>query len=539
MYWYKVFLFVAIAGLVFGPQIPAIENFLLGTNQQLIQNQQADTDNRAYWMEVANNAWQYYQPGVGVSSSTGLHYAHINYQGFTDWDLGVYVQAVVDAAKLGIITNEGAWGFDDRIDKVLTFLENRPVSSDGTPYTWYSSITGENIGEDPQFAIDAANLLVALKNVELYRPTFANRVDNLVKTRTNYEPLKQVVDTLTHSVNIYDYYAAAAFATFWPEQFEPKANTILNNIINAPTTTYEGVILPKAKLMCEPLLSATFYLPYNSNLMNLARTLYLAHEARYNATGNYVAFTEGNPAGVATHYIWEWVVLPDGHTWVIQRDEFTAVQITPVIFLKAAVGLFALYNTQFTQNMVNDMVPDLRTSTGYLEGKTEIGQIVSFSSDKTNGMIIGAARYAIDNNSSAPNPTQSTTPPPATTAIPTPTSTIIDTSTPNVATGTSPSLDPTPTSNPTITSSPTDGPNPSPTATTTLPSSSPPTAPIMPSDILPTISPSFSPTPTIDSFWLTQPIILIASAIASIALVLLALKYHKKRTRKRPEAQAK
>jgi hypothetical protein len=488
-------------------------------------------------MEVANNAWQYYQPGVGVSSSTGLHYAHLNYQGFTDWDFGVYVQAVVDAAKLGLIANEGNWGFDDRINKVLTFLENRPVSSDGTPYTWYSSITGENIGEDPQFAIDAGNLLVALKNVELYRPSFANRVNNLVNTRTNYEPLKQVVDTLTGSLNIYDYYAAATFATFWPERFEPKADTILNNIINAPTTTYEGVTLPKAKLMCEPLLSAVFYLPPDSNLMNLARTVYLAHEARYNATGNYVAFTEGNPAGVATHYIWEWVVLPDGQTWVIQRDEFTAVQVTPVVFLKAAVGLFALYNTQFTQNMVNDMVPDLQTSTGYLEGKTETGQIVSFSSDKTNGMIIGAARYAIDRNSSAPNPTQSTTPSP--TAILTPTPTPIDTIPPNLATGTSPSLNPNPTNNPATTGSPTDSTNPSPTATAILPSSSSPTVPTTPSDTLPSISPSFSPTPTIDSFWLTQPIIFVASAVAIFILVLLAIIYHKKKTRKEPEVQAK
>ena len=51
------------------------------------------------------------------------------FYGFTDWDLGVYIQAVIDAQKLGLIGNDGAWDFSARIDKVLTFLENRPLNT--------------------------------------------------------------------------------------------------------------------------------------------------------------------------------------------------------------------------------------------------------------------------------------------------------------------------------------------------------------------------------------------------------------------------
>ena len=72
---------------------------------------------------MAANAWKYFQPGVGVDSTTGLPYAGPPI--LTDWDLGVYVQAVIDAQKLGLIATNGTWGFNARMDKVLTFLETR------------------------------------------------------------------------------------------------------------------------------------------------------------------------------------------------------------------------------------------------------------------------------------------------------------------------------------------------------------------------------------------------------------------------------
>ncbi len=496
---------------MFGFQLPAIENIILVTQYQLVQNQQA-LDSNTYWMDLANTAWQYYQPGAGVDSSTGLHHSEISYPGFTDWDLGVYVQAVVDAAKLGIITNETSWGFDYRIDKVLSFLEDRSLATDGTPYTWYSSRTKANTDKTPQIAADAGNLLAALKNVEQYRPQFASRIDNIVNSKTNYENLKQAVERLSGSVNIYDYYVTASFACFWPERFEPQANTILSNIINAPTVMYEGVTLPKAKLMCEPLLLAIFNLEPDPSLMDLMRTVYLAHEARHNITGKYVAFTEGNPTGVANYYVWEWVVIPDGQTWVTQRDENTNTDTTPVVFLKAAVGLQVLFNTQFTQNMINDMVPTLITSKGFLEGKSETGQIVTSVSDKTNGMILSAGLYAINNNVSSPTLTPSTTSTPIIENTPQPTDT----------TNTNNPVEPTATSLPTASTSPESNINfspqiitPQPTDTTTASTTTPPSTPLTPST-------RTSTPPTIDTFSLTQPIIIAASAIAISALIILA-----------------
>ena len=63
----------------------------------------AQTINSTVWLAVAANAWAYFQPGVGVDSTTGLPLTY-----FTDWDLGVYIQAVIDANKTGLIGTDGA-----------------------------------------------------------------------------------------------------------------------------------------------------------------------------------------------------------------------------------------------------------------------------------------------------------------------------------------------------------------------------------------------------------------------------------------------
>ena len=374
---------------------------------QVIQNPPI-VDSTAYWMSLATNAWQYFQVGNGVNSATGLHASGQGYPYFTDWDLGVYIQAIIDAEKLGIISNNGTYGADWRFNKILAFLETRPLTSDGQPYDRYCTDDGQNQDDSVQVATDAGNLLVALNNLKDYRPDLASSIDYIVYNRTNYGPECEVVSALAGSVNIYDYYVACGFADFWPSQFSSEANTILNNIVNAPAVETYGVALPEAKVTSELLLLSIFnFQQPAAGLLNLSRQVYLAEEARYNATGKYTAFSEGNIGGVnGVTYVWEWVVLPNGSTWVIEKDETSVISVTPVVYLKVAVGLDAIYNTNYTQSMVDAIEPVSLTNSGYRDGVNENGQVVSTVIDKTNGLILAAALYAINNNVSAPYPSQ-------------------------------------------------------------------------------------------------------------------------------------
>ena len=150
----------------------------------------------------------------------------------------------------------------------------------------------------------------------------------------------------------------------------------------------------------------------------------MSHEARYNATGKFTAFSEGNTGLDNPNYVYEWIVKDDGSTWTVEDVGQVKVGISPVIYFKSAVGLLAMYDTSFTESMASYIESRLPSpSNGYSDGIDENGRVDTSDIDKTNGMIIGAALYAINN---LPSPTSTPTPTPG---LPSPTQTPIATST--------------------------------------------------------------------------------------------------------------
>jgi hypothetical protein len=367
---------------------------------------QSDTTiNSAVWMEVAADAWAYFQPGVGVDAKTGLPYASSSgYTYFTDWDLGCYIQAVIDAQKLGLIGNDSTWDFSARINDVLTFLENRTLNAEGYPYEFYDATTGinETAISSPETVdvIDTGRLFVALNNLINFNSSLTLPIDSIVYGRSNYTALVPSIESSASSTSIYAYLIASGFASFWPDQLSYVPSTILNNIFSANVTysPYGKVSLPAVSITGDPLLFSVFELNNNSSqLMALSRQVYLASEAYYNATGQYVAFGEGNSP--SNGYVWEWVVLPNGDTWKITGSGSAYLIMDPVIFNKVAFSFLALYNTTYARNMVvylEKVLPD--PTKGYSLGATNNGALVSSVGSDTNSLILDAALYAIQNN---------------------------------------------------------------------------------------------------------------------------------------------
>ncbi len=368
----------------------------------------AQTINSAVWMKVATNAWAYFTPGIGVDAKTGLPYAEgSSFTGFTDWDLGCYIQAVIDAQKLGLIGNDSAWDFSARINDVLAFLENRPLNATTNyPFQFYDATTGKEDSsvsqEETVDVIDTGRLFVALNNLINYNSSLKQPIDNIVLYgRSNYTALMPSIENdFLSSTSIYSYYIVSGFASFWPKQLSNAPPAILNNIFSAGNvTTYDNVSLSLSPISGDPLYCSVFELNNNnSQLMALARQVYLASEAYYNATGEYAAFSEGN--SISNGYIYEWVVLPNGDTWKITGVGSSAyLKMEPVIYNKVAFSFLALYNTTFARNMVVYLERHLPNPTsGYSDGADNSGNLVSGVGSDTNGLILDAALYAIQNN---------------------------------------------------------------------------------------------------------------------------------------------
>jgi hypothetical protein len=366
--------------------------------------------NSTMWKAVAANAWRYFQPDIGVVRETGLPGANNDFSAFTDWDLGVYIQAVIDANKTGLIGNDGAWGSSARFEKVVGFLETRELNSTNKyPYWFYQAKDGKAFRENSDYAtsdvdvIDTGRLFVALNNLRLFNSSLASRINNIVLygqlyNRSNYAVLVPSIKTeCLSSTSIYFYYVASGFASFWPNELSSAHTKILDNIFSTGnTTTPQGVSLPKAAITGDPLLCSLFELN-NTNpgrIQTLVNQVYLAHEAYYNSTGNYRAFGEGH--SLSTDWVWEWVVLPDGRTWVSLNGMNQDITSSPIIYTKVALGFLAIYNTNFAMNMSVYLERNLPDSMyGFYEGVAESRAPLRVVGCNTNGLILGAALYAI------------------------------------------------------------------------------------------------------------------------------------------------
>lgn len=363
--------------------------------------------NSTYWEIVAANAWGYFQPNVGVDSSTGLPYAGgTNFKAFTDWDLAAYIQAIIAAQEMGLINSSGAWGSDARIDKILTFLESRPLNATTNwPFWFYDATNGQGYLTTTVYQSDSVNLadtgklLIALNNLIAFDPSLTTRIDNLVYNvygnRSNYASLVPIIEDTKTSSSIYNYYLDSGFACFWPTQLSAVPNQILANIINYNTITVYGVKLPDDAITCEPLLFSIFeFKNPSADLLYLMKQVYLAEEAYYNATGQYVAYSEG--ASMSSVYVYEWVIGPNGVPWQITDTSLAYITINPTVFTKVAYGFLALYDTTYARNLVNYIDQTLPSPTnGYYEGvDTQENPDTSISSE-TNSLILEASVYCV------------------------------------------------------------------------------------------------------------------------------------------------
>jgi hypothetical protein len=360
------------------------------------------------WKAVAANAWQYFQPGVGVDSNTGLPAGSLGWNFFTDWDLGVYIQAVIDSQKIGLLTKDGDWGSHARLDKVVKFLETRELNSTTkVPFWFYGSDGIGSITQSGVDVIDTGTLFVALNNLKNFDINFTSRINNIVynglqNNRTDYASLVPSMQSFSGSASIYGYYCVSGFACFWPEQLGTMPDKILSNMYASNVKTPENVTLPKADISCEPLLYSFFNLNTNPKIVQLMNQTYSAHEAKYNATGQYVAFSEG--ISPSSNFIWEWVVMSDGNTWNITSGQ-TYLNINPVIYSKVSLSFLSLYNTTFARDMsiyLERILPD--PANGYSAGadynaNSNNANLVASVDSNTNGLILSAARYAIQNHS--------------------------------------------------------------------------------------------------------------------------------------------
>jgi len=345
------------------------------------------------WINVAKKAWRYFTPGIGVSPITGLHYESPNWKRFTDWDLGMYIIAILRAEELGLVSRDGEWGSEERLNRVINFLLNRKTTPEGVPYLCYDSDTGEPCDEKITNPSDSGRLLAALWILMKSKPQFKNKVLEYI-SKTNYTYIA-TNRKAWRAVDFYRYLDSLEFKLWGFDRFEPVRKVLqkMEDIESSPMISVYGVALPRMGITSEPLILGVFDL--NSTLFRKYLDLiYEVQKRRYLETGIITAWSEGG----ITHepyYVYEYIVTPNGKTWV------TSVPTTPVAFTKTALSFAALYDDKYAKLLFSKFSGNY-VRYGYLEGISEDGKPTfirgkPYLTGKTNAMIISAAHYVVKN----------------------------------------------------------------------------------------------------------------------------------------------
>lgn len=376
---------------------------------------------------MATTAWSYfesgYQPETGLVNSVG------SFPSTTLWDTASYVSALVAAYELCVIDKRA---FDDRATRLLNTLRNLPLYRGEAPNKVYNAATGEMVdytnqpGEIGMSANDIGRLLVWLQILKERHPHLANGVDN-VPMRWNFCNLinddGRMFGSFTQSDGSiryvqegrlgYEEYAAKGFALWGFEVNRAMSPEPLDYIEifgvrvpfdgrdprvfkNQNYVLTEGYILDGLEMGWDLPTDQTNDGMTASNgwRAEFANRIYLVQQRRFEQTGIVTARSEHQVEG-RPYFVYD-SIFADGYPWNTLDPTGEYQPDRAAVSTKAAVGLWALWDTPYT-DLLFETVADLSVpDRGFYEGLYENGNgFIPLQTANNNGIILAALLYKV------------------------------------------------------------------------------------------------------------------------------------------------
>ncbi|WP_299031636.1 DUF3131 domain-containing protein [uncultured Sulfitobacter sp.] len=376
---------------------------------------------------MAKTAWSYFtkrfQPETGLVNAVG------SYPSTTLWDTASYISALVSAYELCVIDKRD---FDTRATKLLNTLRNLDLYQGEAPNKVYNSKTGEKVnyanepGEVGMSALDIGRMLVWLRILKERHPHLANSVDN-VPMRWNFCNLVnddgrmfgsfKRGDGTTRYVQEgrlgYEEYAAKGFA-LWGFNVaramspEPLAYTTIFDVKvpydgrdprvfkNQNYVLTEGYILDGLELgwdmptdkVDDPAVASHGW------RAEFANRIYLVQQRRFEQTGILTARSEHQVNG-SPYFVYD-TIFADGYAWNTLDPTGEYQPDRSAIAAKAAVGMWALWDTDYTDLLFESVADLSEPDMGFFEGLYENGNgYIPLQSANNNGIILAALLYKV------------------------------------------------------------------------------------------------------------------------------------------------
>lgn len=373
---------------------------------------------------LADAAWRYVVNNT--QSTTGLINSVDQYPSTTLWDSGSGIAAIVAAERLGIINADEATG---RLRPIIVTLQKVRLFRGLCLNKAYDTTSGQSVdygnqpGEIGCSALDAGRLLVWLRIVAQRYPTLGVAVGEAaahidLAALVNGGVLQgAAIDKNGKTVMLqegrlgYEEYAARAFAIWGfdtavaarPEPYglvtlygvpipydarDPRLLGAHNYVVT------EGAVLDGLEFgWNEPGDTGTD--PFAHKIgwnARVAENIYRAQVARYARTGILTARTE-HQLHDAPYFVYD-TLYSDGEPWATITDTGVSVPAAAALSSKAAIGMWALWDTPYTDKLFAAVLPLVNAERGVAEGRFEQGggTIPAYTAN-TNGIILEALAY--------------------------------------------------------------------------------------------------------------------------------------------------
>ncbi|QPM92255.1 DUF3131 domain-containing protein [Pseudooceanicola algae] len=377
--------------------------------------------------QMARTAWsyfdKYFQPDTGLVNAVG------SYPSTTLWDTASYISALVAAYELCVIDKRE---FDTRATQLTNTLRNLDLYRGEAPNKVYNTKTGAKVnyanepGEVGMSALDIGRMLVWLRILKERHPHLANSVDN-IPMRWNFCNLVNEDgrmfgaftqgDGETRYVQEgrlgYEEYAAKGFALWGFDVAralspEPVNYTMIYDVKvpydgrdprifkNQNYVLTEGYILDGLEMGWDLPTDRT-----NDGLTashgwraEFANRIYLVQQRRYEQTGIITARSEHQVNG-KPYFVYD-SIFADGYPWNTLDPTGEYQPDRAAIAAKAAIGLWALWDTDYTDLLFESVADLYEPDAGFYEGLYENGNgYIPLQTANNNGIILASLLYKV------------------------------------------------------------------------------------------------------------------------------------------------
>ncbi len=404
----------------------AVEGFNAFRNSELFHQGRHGslTDEEKNWAKLA---WSYFKNNT--EPNTGTVNAVEGYPSTTVWHIADYLAALVSAHELELI---GRDEFDQRLSQLLHFLNTMQLFQERLPNKAYNTRTGAMVnyenqpGEIGWSCLDIGRLLTWLAITKCRYPTYREYIDKVV-VRWVFCDVISVSGNIQSGIKAgdkiqlfredrlgYEEYAAKGFQLWGFDTIKVARPGLYDN-----TYSLYGIEIPydirnpKESGTYSPVLSMGFLLDgmefnwdrvddlSNSDrhhsdqwMAKVAEDIYRVQEARYQNEHILTARTD-HQLPEPPYFVYD-SILAGGYPWNVISDSGQYLKDSASVATKAAFGMWALWKTPYTSELIQAVSSVYNPERGWYEGRLEkTGGYLYVLTGATNSAVLEALLYRV------------------------------------------------------------------------------------------------------------------------------------------------